>query len=209
MCTLKQCSAIYPLMGRGEIRIENLELSLGHPNGAQTGPPTGPPSKGRHRRPLQRKTKIFPGPWGQNPALRGRVLKVSGLKPKGKSENLKMPMDRSAPMCPGFPGVYPDVPGFSWGMPGYTRMYPDDRPRFSDARVYPDVPVFSLGIPGCARVFLGYAQIYPDAPGFSWSIHPPDSPPMTTSHNNCTCRFLHPDPRSRCDRLKSKQRRPS
>ncbi len=33
-----------PLEG-GEMRIDNLELSPGHPTGAQAGPPPGPPTR--------------------------------------------------------------------------------------------------------------------------------------------------------------------
>ncbi len=33
-------------IGEGEMRIDNLELSPGHPQGAQTGPPPGPPTRG-------------------------------------------------------------------------------------------------------------------------------------------------------------------
>ncbi len=44
---------------------------------------------GCHRRlytclPLQSQTKVSPGPGGWNPALRGRILRVSGPRSKGK-----------------------------------------------------------------------------------------------------------------------------
>ncbi len=37
---------IHRFIGEGEMRIENLELSPGHPKGAKTGPPPDLPTRG-------------------------------------------------------------------------------------------------------------------------------------------------------------------
>jgi hypothetical protein len=45
--------------------------------------------------PSKGKTKVFPGPGGWNPALRGRILRVSGPWSRGKileSENANGPL---------------------------------------------------------------------------------------------------------------------
>ncbi len=52
--------------------------------------------------PAKGKTKVSPGPEGWNPALRGRILRVSGPRPKGKileSENANGPL--SEHLAPG------------------------------------------------------------------------------------------------------------
>ncbi len=59
-----------------------MELSPGHPEGAETGPPP-------------KKTKVSTGPEGWNPALRDQVSRVSGPRPRAKileSENANEPL---------------------------------------------------------------------------------------------------------------------
>ena len=66
-----------------------MKLSPGHPQGAKTGPPPGPPTRGQEKRGFPR----VRGGW--NPTLRGRLSKVSGPRSKGKipeSENANGPL---------------------------------------------------------------------------------------------------------------------
>ena len=76
--------------GGGESEFVNLELSPGHSEDSKTGPQPGAevvaPSKGN---------SSFPNSGGLNPAIRARILKGSGPKPKGKileSENANGPL---------------------------------------------------------------------------------------------------------------------
>jgi hypothetical protein len=97
------------------MRIENLELSPGHPEGAKTGPPPGPRTPGLQSSTPLKENEGFPGSGVLESGPPGLDFEGSGPRPRGKileSENANGPRSkRLAALRPAAPSPKPlDAP---------------------------------------------------------------------------------------------------